>query len=44
MAQWIALAAHDQWVVGSHPIRVIVGVRKDIPPQLLLCSKDNSVP
>ena len=44
MAQWIALAAHGQWVVGSLPTSVIGGVRKDIRPQLLLCSKDKSVP
>ena len=30
MAQWIALVAHGQWVVGSNPIRVIGGVRKGI--------------
>ena len=44
MAQWIALAAHGQWVVVSNPIRVIDGIRKGIRPQLLLCSKDKSVP
>ena len=44
VAQWIALAAHGQWVVGSNPIRVIGGVRKGIRPQLLLCSKGKSVP
>ena len=38
--QWIALAAHGQWVVGSNPIRVIGGVRKGIRPKLLLCSSD----
>ena len=26
VAQWIALAAHGQWVVGAYPIRVISGV------------------
>ena len=30
MAQWIALAAHGQWVVGLNPISVIGGVRKGI--------------
>ena len=25
IAQWIAVAAHGQWVVGSNPIRVIGG-------------------
>ena len=30
MAQWIALAAHGQWVVGSNTIRDIGGVRKGI--------------
>ena len=44
VAQWIRLAAHGQWVVGSNPIRAIGGVRKGIRPQLLLCSKDKSVP
>ena len=44
MAQWIALAAHGQWFVGSIPIKVIGCVRKGIRPQLLLCSKDKSVP
>ena len=44
MAQWIALAAHGQWVVGSLQTSVIGGVIKDIRPQLLLCSKDKSVP
>ena len=44
VARWIALAAHGQWVVGSNPIRVIGGVRKGIRPQLLLYSKDKSVP
>ena len=44
MAQWIVLTAHGRWVVGSNPIRVIGGVRKGIRPQMLLCSKDKSVP
>ena len=44
MAQWVALAAHSQWVVGSNPIRVIGGVRKDILQLLLLGSKDKLVP
>ena len=30
VAQWIALVAHGQWVVGSNPIRGIGGVRKGI--------------
>ena len=33
VAQWIRLAAHGQWVVGSNPIRAIGGVRKGIRPQ-----------
>ena len=44
VAQWIRLAAHGQWVVGSNPIRAVGGVRKGIRPQLLLCTKDKSVP
>ena len=32
VAQWIALAAHGQWAVGSEPIKVIVDVRKGIRP------------
>ena len=31
MAQWRALAAHGQWIVGSNHIRVIGGVRKGHP-------------
>ena len=44
MTQWIALAAHGQWVFGWNPIRVIGDVRNSIRPQLLLCSNDRSVP
>ena len=44
VAQWITLATQGQKVVGSTPIRIIGGVRKGIRPQLLLCSKDKSVP
>ena len=44
MAQWIRLVAHGQWGVGASPIRAIGGVRNGIRPQLLLCSKDKSVP
>ena len=41
---WIVLTAHGQWVVGLHSIRAIGGVSKGIRPQMLLCSKDKSVP
>ena len=44
VAQWIALAAHGQWVVGWNPISVIGGVRKVIRLYLLLCSRYNLVP
>ena len=44
MAQWIALAAHGQWAMGSYPIRAIGVVRKGIRPKLLLRSRDNPVP
>ena len=44
VAQWITLAAHGQKIAGSNPIRVIGGVRKGIRLQLLLRSKDKSVP
>ena len=44
MAQWVALGPNGEWVMGLNPIRVIGDVRKGIRPQLLLCSKDKSVP
>ena len=44
MPQWIALAAHGLWVVGSNPTRVIGDVRKGIQPHLLRCCKVKSVP
>ena len=43
MAQWIALAAHGQCLMGSNVIRVFAGIRKGIRPQLCLCSKEKSV-
>ena len=51
MAQWIALAAHGQWAVGSEPIKVIGDARNGmVMPgtasnhKILLCSRDNPVP
>ena len=41
VAQWIRLAAHGQWVVGSNPIRAIDGVRKGIRPQFSCAPKTN---
>ena len=42
-AQWIALGALGQCVMGPNPISIIGGVGKGILSQLLLCSNDKTV-